>query len=170
MGTRSRIGIERADGTVTSIYCHWDGYPSHNGRILVENYTTEAKINKLMKLGGLSSLDVEIGTKHDFDKKVDGECNAYGRDRGEKDVAAQTSANAGAMFFEATEGWEEYAYLYRGGCWYYSEVGGQCGPFMGRAVRAIRWRSVADAVARADAARVVREAKEAAERAAEVVA
>jgi hypothetical protein len=26
MATRSRIAIENQDGTVTSIYCHFDGY------------------------------------------------------------------------------------------------------------------------------------------------
>ena len=35
MGTRSRIGIRNADDSVDSIYCHWDGYPDHNGRLLV---------------------------------------------------------------------------------------------------------------------------------------
>ena len=39
MATRSRIAIEKENGTVESIYCHWDGYPENNGRILVENYT-----------------------------------------------------------------------------------------------------------------------------------
>ena len=27
MATRSRIAIELSDGTVKSVYCHWDGYP-----------------------------------------------------------------------------------------------------------------------------------------------
>jgi hypothetical protein len=43
MGTRSTIAIQNADNTVTGIYCHWDGYVEHNGKILNENYTTESK-------------------------------------------------------------------------------------------------------------------------------
>ena len=39
MGTRSKIGILRRDGTVDHIYCHWDGYPEHNGVILFNDYS-----------------------------------------------------------------------------------------------------------------------------------
>ena len=45
MGTRSTIGLEYPDGTVRGIYCHWDGYPDNNGKILVEHYTTPEKIS-----------------------------------------------------------------------------------------------------------------------------
>jgi len=34
MATRSRIAIENQDGTVTSIYCHFDGYLSGVGKLL----------------------------------------------------------------------------------------------------------------------------------------
>ena len=49
MATRSRIAIENQDGTVKSIYCHWDGYISHNGKISFENYDRE-KLEKLIFL------------------------------------------------------------------------------------------------------------------------
>ncbi len=29
MATRSNIGIVNDNGSVTGIYCHWDGYPEH---------------------------------------------------------------------------------------------------------------------------------------------
>lgn len=38
MGTRSAIVLKREDGKYQGIYCHWDGYPSNNGKILFENY------------------------------------------------------------------------------------------------------------------------------------
>ena len=38
MATRNRIAIENQDGTVISIYCHWDGHIETNGKILFENY------------------------------------------------------------------------------------------------------------------------------------
>jgi hypothetical protein len=34
MATRSRIGIELKNGSVLSVYHHWDGYPEWLGRIL----------------------------------------------------------------------------------------------------------------------------------------
>jgi hypothetical protein len=87
MSTRSHIGIKNTDGTVDYIYCHFDGYPEHNGKILKEYYNTQDKVNDLMELGDLSSLGEDIGEKHDFDNRVRGWCHAYGRDRGETGVS-----------------------------------------------------------------------------------
>jgi hypothetical protein len=56
MGTRSRIGIEMPDYTVVSSYCHWDGYPSGNGKILVEHYQNREDVQELIDGGGISSL------------------------------------------------------------------------------------------------------------------
>lgn len=108
MATRSRIGILNTDGTVTSIYCHWDGYPSHNGRILRESYTNEARVRALLAPGNLSSLQKYIGTKHDFDARLGHECTYYGRDRGDTGVMAKTTD------FETFVGdlAEEYQYLF----------------------------------------------------------
>jgi hypothetical protein len=93
MGTRSTIAIQNTDGTVTGIYCHWDGYLNHNGDILQKFYTTEEKVRALIALGDLSSLGEQIGTAHDFNNAPVDECNAYGRDRGERDVDAATAHN-----------------------------------------------------------------------------
>lgn len=125
MGTRSRIGIMNSNGSVTSIYCHWDGYTSHNGRILVHHYNTEEQVRELMALGDLSTLAPEIGRKHPFDqhnfpggytehKKLYGNmCMAYGRDRGETGNEARTTHTAAA--FEKL--FEEYNYLFYYGRW-----------------------------------------------------
>ena len=112
MGTRSTIAIQNEDGTVTGIYCHWDGYTSHNGRILAENYTTEEAVRELIALGDLSSLGETVGTKHDFNNAPRGECNAYGRDRGETDVEAKIYASY-SDFLEVMG--QEYDYLFTPG-------------------------------------------------------
>tara|TARA_R110000868_G_scaffold50915_3_gene162085 strand:- start:1607 stop:2035 length:429 start_codon:yes stop_codon:yes gene_type:complete len=87
MATRSRIAIEDQTGKVRSIYCHWDGYPSNNGRILFEHFQTQEKVESLIKLGSISSLDknVEIpeGVTHNFGSPADGIVVAYHRDRRE---------------------------------------------------------------------------------------
>lgn len=67
MGTRSRIGVVNPDGTITSVYCHWDGYPEHHLPILTGHYTTKDKVADLLALGSLSSLGPEIGVRHPFD-------------------------------------------------------------------------------------------------------
>ena len=110
MATRSTIAIENADGTVTGIYCHWDGYISHNGTILKDHYTTEARVRELIALGNISSLGACIGTAHDFDRAPINECNAYGRDRGEQDQAARTCHSWRQFINE--EG-QEYDYLFQ---------------------------------------------------------
>lgn len=87
MATRSRIAIENGDGSVTSIYCHYDGYPTYVGVILQEHYTDPEKVKKLISLGDISSLypnvDIPEGVKHDFENRADDITVAYHRDRGE---------------------------------------------------------------------------------------
>jgi hypothetical protein len=58
MATRSRIGIENEDGTIRSIYCHWDG--NLNSEILKNHYTDRNKINELLDLGDISMLGKEL--------------------------------------------------------------------------------------------------------------
>lgn len=107
MGTRSAIGMEHPDGSITAIYCHWDGYLSHNGKILYENYGQE-KLEQLLALGDISSLAPEIGEKHDFDAPPEGVVNAYGRDRGEQDIEATPYASRAEWVAGAGN---EYNYL-----------------------------------------------------------
>ena len=96
MGTRSTIALEFADGTVEQIYCHWDGYLEHNGRILQEHYSDPFKLRDLIDMGDLSSLGKQIGHAHPFSPhaskedealyehaKDQGYCTFYARDRGE---------------------------------------------------------------------------------------
>jgi hypothetical protein len=90
MATRSYIGVRNLNASVDYIYCHFDGYPDHNGKILTEHYADMDKVNALMKLGDLSVLGEQIGEKHDFNKRTRGWCLAYGRDRGESNVSVRT--------------------------------------------------------------------------------
>ena len=60
MGTRSMIDMVMDDGKIKGIYCHWDGYEDHNGKILVKHYTTEEKVESLLNLGDISSLSESI--------------------------------------------------------------------------------------------------------------
>lgn len=56
MATRSRIGIQLPDMSVVSVYCHWDGYPEHNGKILVEHYQNREDVKALIDGGNISTL------------------------------------------------------------------------------------------------------------------
>lgn len=85
MATRSRIAIEFPDGTVESIYCHWDGYPEYNGKMLQQHYQDRTKVEELIQLGDISFLDqkIEPTGEHSFEKPETGVTVAYARDRGE---------------------------------------------------------------------------------------
>ena len=114
MATRSHIGILNQNGTVDYIYCHFDGYLEHNGKILNEHYNTEGRVRALIELGDLSSLAPEIGEKHDFDShtpETRNWCLVYGRDRGEDGTEAQTIPYRDYTL----EHFEEYTYLFTPG-------------------------------------------------------
>jgi hypothetical protein len=113
-----------------SVYCHWDGYLSHNGAILQEHYDS-AKANNLVALGDLSSLKANIGQKHAFSQfelraeevagyklLTENMCTFYGRDRGEKDVDFKVSQSLDE-FLELVDGCgAEYFYIMKDGTWY----------------------------------------------------
>lgn len=61
MATRSNI-ICKVGESYTHSYCHWDGFISSNGVILLENYNTQEKVEDLVNKGYLSSLDADINS------------------------------------------------------------------------------------------------------------
>lgn len=122
MSTRSMIGKVLADRvTIKAIYCHFDGYPEHNGKILVNNYNDEQKIDALIALGDLSSLGQEIGEKVDFNDRDATfaasryQCVAYGRDRGETDIEARTFHSLRYVVERQSDA--EYIYIWNGQTW-----------------------------------------------------
>lgn len=133
MGTRSTIALERTDGTVCKIYCHWDGYLDHNGRILVEHWCDPQKMELLLDGGNLCTLGQDIGQTHPQDRPQYGTpeydvyrqmyrsgCEFYGRDRGYTDHHAITYQNWDTYLRESTS--QEYNYALRftdrSWCWW----------------------------------------------------
>ena len=133
MATRSIIAIEIPEERVKTIYCHLDGYPSGNGKMLKKQWNTKEKILELMELGNISSLGHHIGHKVDFENyhkdrynnpnynpKNHYQCLAYGRDRGEtnQECKEMTLEEFMAGGFNA---WEEYIYLFKDGKWFITQ-------------------------------------------------
>ena len=117
MATRSAIGIQQEDGSVIGIYCHWDGYVDHNGRILNDHYDRD-KTMALMDLGDLSVLGKELGEKQDFDSPTDRNwCLAYGRDRGERDINSVAYHDPNEFYKEFKNAGVDYCYLLEGDKW-----------------------------------------------------
>lgn len=106
MSTRSRIGMANPDGTISSIYCHFDGYiegPDGVGYKLFKHYQGAEKIKALIALGDISSLGENI---------EEGSTEAYNRDRSEADCEALPSANVEDLL-KINSG-QEYTYLFDG--------------------------------------------------------
>lgn len=139
MSTRCRIGIENKDGTITSIYCHHDGYVENGvGEKLSVYYTDESKIRELMKLGDISSLGTEPVSNPDawkmpqmasgsfeqlvklcMDLHPDNMCDTY-KTRGE-DCPAKIHRDIKEYQKCSRDGWGEYTYLFKNGTWFVLE-------------------------------------------------
>lgn len=123
MATRSAIGIELEDGSVRAVYCHWDGYPEYNGKILRKFYNDRAKVLALLENGDLSSLGIELGSKHDFMEADRKHCTFYARDRGENDVDAQTFVNRESYYQSFNMGVEYFYLMQQDDSWVVREYG-----------------------------------------------
>lgn len=133
MATRSTIAMEQPCGKVMQVYCHWDGYLDHNGKLLQEHYQDKAKVYALMLLGSISSLREEIGQAHSFDARYENDnpkarwTVAYGRDRGEDNVDANVFKDFAT--YVKDHQYEEFEYIYRNdGRWYVSKYGSNYEP------------------------------------------
>ena len=102
MATRSLIGMNLDNGITKIIYCHWDGYPEHNGQLLVNNYNSPSAVFDLMGLGDLSSLDVTLD-----------QCKAYHRDRNEpRGMVEPRDINTSELGAVANDYGVDYVYTY----------------------------------------------------------
>ena len=123
MATRSTIAVQHEDGTVSQIYCHYDGYLEHNGKMLLEYYNTRLAAEFLVSKGALSVLAPRVtpdrNAIHNFEVQQNGVCVFYGRDRGEADCGpVHYSSVNNYLDSRASEG---YNYLYQAGAWFYVE-------------------------------------------------
>ena len=128
MSTHSTISIEHKNGSIETIYCHWDGYISWNGRILVDNYTTEDLVKELISNGDLSSLGEKINPDpskpHDHRNAQEGVCVYFHRDKGEKlsQTRSKLSTNFGVYKKILNKDYDgDYNYLFRNGSWFVSK-------------------------------------------------
>jgi hypothetical protein len=109
MATRGRIGIQLADGSILSVYSHWDNYPSFAGVKLVENFNSYEKAAELIDGGDISALWTNAGWSNET-LPVTGPL--YYSSRG--DV---TEPRLDETLDEYLGNGEEYAYLFANGEW-----------------------------------------------------
>lgn len=107
MSTRSNIAIRYKNGTIKAIYCHFDGYLSGVGSMLLDNWKNPKKVATLVSdVGNISALKSDLKETRE---------SAYGESATEyKDLA--TYLDSVDTFFI------EYVYVFDEayGAWFYA--------------------------------------------------
>ena len=123
MATRSLIAKQVGEDKFRTIYCHWDGYLEHNGKVLLEHYNTHEKLDELLGLGSISFLAPKVNPDpdkpHTFENPQQDVVQAYARDRGDEFHPAQDLS-----YQELTDerSWADYVYVFgEDGKWRYAQ-------------------------------------------------
>ena len=111
MSTRSRIGLELSDGSILSVYHHWNGYPSWLGRILQTHYNAKSLAEELIDGGDMSLCWTDERWDDSGVKGVYGP--QYYSQRGD-DSPPRLDKDMDEFFADG----EEYSYIFRNGNWY----------------------------------------------------
>jgi len=116
MGTRSRIGIQLSDDSILSVYCHWDGYPEFNGKVLRQFYDTKEKVSQLIDGGNISALHTNAGWNNETLPQTG---PLYYTERGEsiESNAPELSKDHGEYLKLSANADEEYSYLFADNEW-----------------------------------------------------
>lgn len=101
MSTRCTI-IVKVGEKYKEVYCHHDGYEEHTGKILRNNYNSQAAAESIVKLGDLSFLGETLETSI-----------FYGRDRQETGIECRVDDS----YREAIRGAESIIYFWDGEKW-----------------------------------------------------
>jgi len=112
MSTRSRIGIQLADDSILSVYCHYDGYPEFNGVKLVEHFNSYEKAAELIDGGDMSSCWTDERWNDNGSAKNAEYGPQYYSQRGDN-----CPPRLDATFGKYIGNNEEYAYLFKDGEW-----------------------------------------------------
>lgn len=127
MSTRSYIAKQISKNQYKTIYCHSDGYLTHNGAMLFDHYSDADKLDELLNLGDISYLapninpDPSMPHSFKYDERQDGVIVAYGRDRGDKDVEAKMFSQ---RQLTSTDTWCAYIYVFnKDNQWVYGRPG-----------------------------------------------
>lgn len=107
MSTRSSIAVQHKDGSVSAVYCHFDGYLAGVGAALLKHHRAFEAAESLVGLGDLSCV------------QHDGNVEAYSRDRGEEfdQVKPSVFPTLNEYLSDGDLGDNGYRYIFTDGEW-----------------------------------------------------
>lgn len=127
MSTRSYIAKKIGEDKYLTIYCHSDGYLTYNGAMLLDHYNTPERVDALLSLGDISTLqeklepDPNLPHSFDYKERQEGVTVAYGRDRGDTETEARVFSLAQ---LNNESNWTEYVYVFdENNKWKYFKTG-----------------------------------------------
>lgn len=104
MSTNANIGIERPDGTVLALFCKWDNYLDHTGRILLDQFADRRAVEALIAFGAPGTICNYVRTlRSDF------RCHINCSQQRVRPLRAGRSREFSRYRFNESE---EYVYLY----------------------------------------------------------
>ena len=107
MSTRSRIGYIGDDGKYYTTYCHFDGYPSYNGRVLLDAFNDISRIKSLVNSGDFRALTADV-EKIEYYPDVEHKATVYN--------------SFDELINYMNESDQEYLYIYENNEWVYYTV------------------------------------------------
>lgn len=117
MGTSATIIAKKGD-KYRAIYNNYDGYPDYLLDILSKHYNDDSKVQRLIDLGDVSCVSVEVdipeGNSHSFDSPDRNITVAYGRDRGESGTSFRVYDTLDDAIYDEQD---RYMYLWNGIEW-----------------------------------------------------
>ena len=111
MSTRSEIAIENKDGSISSIYCHSDGYIEHNGCCLNKYYNSYDLALSIINQNDCSYLGATIE-----------DSRFYNSWRNENTKSKKFDNEKIFMRELSDDIFAEYIYLFKNDKWYVSEL------------------------------------------------
>lgn len=117
MGTRSTISILNTDGTLNSIYSQFDGYLAGAGESLYMHYNEVEKVEKLISMGAVVSLQPEIdipeGVLHNSDSRTPNVTVFFQRDAKNNDSFFQSFNFSNLTNFFENNSFQGFDYLFK---------------------------------------------------------
>jgi hypothetical protein len=121
MSTNALIALDNNDGAYSTVYLHWDGYPSHALYTLKSFYSDIDKVKKLIQLGDIHSLSPFIepdeSVTHSWDDPSPSVTLFYGRDQHETATKVQARHSPSMEHLKQVSQLYAFTYLFTNNEW-----------------------------------------------------